>query len=100
MGALGAAGGTAGLIAVGLLTSYAGRPYIFVLNVPTGAAVLLLARRVVPESRLDSTRRRYDPFGAVTITGALVVFVHAISQAPQAGWETTRTLAMLAGRAA
>jgi len=96
-GALGAAGGTFGLITGGLLTSYAGWPFIFLLNVPIGAAVLLLTRRVVPESRLDSTRRRYDPYGAVTITGALVVLVYAISQAPQAGWESTRTVSMLAG---
>jgi EmrB/QacA subfamily drug resistance transporter len=95
-GALGATGATVGLIAGGLLTTYAGWRYIFFLNLPIGAAVLLLARRVVPESRMDSVRRRYDPFGAVTITGALVVLVYAISQAPQVGWGTTRTLTMLA----
>jgi hypothetical protein len=54
---------------------------------------------VVPESRLDSTRRRYDPFGGVTITGALVLLVYAISEAPRVGWGATRTLAMLAGAA-
>ena len=42
--------------------------HIFYLNVPIGAAVLLLARRVVPESRLRGARRRYDPLGAVTVT--------------------------------
>jgi EmrB/QacA subfamily drug resistance transporter len=96
-GALGATGATVGLLAGGLLTRYAGWPYIFFLNVPIGAAVLLLARRVVPESRLESTRRRYDPFGALTITGALVMLVYAISQAPQIGLGTTQTLAMLGG---
>ncbi len=95
-GAMGAAGATVGLLAGGLLTRYAGWPYIFFLNVPIGAAALLLARRVVPESRLDAVRRRYDPFGAVTITGGLVLLVYAISQAPQVGWVTTRTLALLA----
>lgn len=96
-GALGATGATVGLLAGGLLTRYAGWPYIFFLNVPIGVAVLVLARRVVPESRLSSTRRRYDPFGALTITGALVMLVYAISQAPQIGWGTTQTLAMLSG---
>jgi EmrB/QacA subfamily drug resistance transporter len=98
-GALGASGATVGLLSGGLLTRYAGWPYIFFLNVPIGAAVLLLTRRVVPESRLDSTRRRYDPFGGVTITGALVLLVYAISEAPRVGWGATRTLAMLAGAA-
>ena len=98
-GALGAGGATIGLLAGGLLTTYAGWRYIFFLNVPIGAAVLLLARRVVPESRLASTRRRYDPFGALTVTGGLVVLVYAVSRAPQVGWGSSRTLALLTGSA-
>ena len=99
-GGIGATAATAGLLAGGLLTQYAGWRYIFFLNVPIGAAALLLARRVVPESRLRSTRRRYDPLGAVTVTGALVLLVYAISQAATVGWTSTRTLAMLAASAA
>jgi MFS family permease len=99
-GAIGAAGATAGLLAGGLLTRYAGWPYIFFLNVPIGATALVLARRVVPESRLRLARRRYDPFGALTVTGALVAGVYGISQAPAAGWTAPRTLALLAASAA
>src|SRR4029077_15852958 len=40
-GGIGAAGATAGLLAGGLLTRYAGWQYIFYLNVPIGAAALL-----------------------------------------------------------
>ncbi len=39
------------------------------------------ARRIVPESRLETTRRRYDPFGAITVTGGLLLGVYALSQA-------------------
>ena len=99
-GAIGAMGATVGVLAGGLLTRYAGWQYIFFLNVPIGAAALALAPRVVPESRLYSERRRYDPFGAVSVTGALVLFVYAISQAPEMGWGATRTVAMLATAAA
>src|SRR5499425_3220501 len=99
-GAIGATAASAGLLAGGVLTRYAGWRYIFFLNVPIGAAALLLARRVVPESRLRSARRRYDPLGAVTVTGALVLLVYAISQAPTAGWASARTLALLATAAA
>ena len=99
-GGIGAAGATVGVLAGGLLTRYAGWQYIFYLNVPIGAAALLLARRVVPESRLHGARRRYDPLGAVTVTGALVLLVYAISQAPTAGWTAARTLALLAAAAA
>src|SRR5215469_3173389 len=73
---IGATAATVGLLAGGVLTRYAGWQYIFYLNVPIGAAVLLLARRVVPESRLHGVRRRYDPFGA------------SPSPAPSSSWST------------
>jgi EmrB/QacA subfamily drug resistance transporter len=95
-GALGAGGATVGVIAGGLLTRYAGWQYIFYLNVPIGAAALLLAPRVVPESRLDTVRRKFDSAGALAGTGGLVLLVDAISQAPQYGWGATRTIGVLA----
>src|SRR5690242_15588070 len=99
-GAIGASGATIGVLAGGALTRYAGWPYIFYLNVAVGGAALLLARRVVPESRLQGAHRRYDPLGALTVTGALVLVVYAISQAPAVGWTAARTLALLASAAA
>ncbi|HEU5425366.1 MAG TPA: MFS transporter, partial [Actinocrinis sp.] len=98
-GAIGASGATVGVLAGGVLTRYAGWPYIFYLNVAVGGAALLLTRRVLPESRLDAARRRYDPLGAVTVTGALVILVYAISQAPTVGWTAARTLVLLASAA-
>ena len=98
-GAIGASGATVGVLAGGALTRYAGWPYIFYLNVVVGVAALLLTRRVVPESRLRDARRRYDPLGAITVTGALVILVYAISQAPTVGWAATQTLALLAASA-
>jgi len=99
-GGLGAGGATVGVIAGGLLTRYAGWQYIFYLNVPIGAAALALAPRIVPDSRLATTRRRFDALGAVAGTGGLVLLVDAIAQAPQYGWGATRTVALLAASAA
>src|SRR5947207_9060972 len=99
-GAIGASGATVGVIVGGLLTRYVGWQYIFFLNVPIGAAALLLAPRIVPESRLTTERRRYDPFGAVTVTGGLSLLVYAVSTAPQAGWASARTVTLLAASAA
>jgi EmrB/QacA subfamily drug resistance transporter len=99
-GAIGAAGATIGVITGGLLTEYAGWEYIFYLNVPVGAAALLLAPRLIPESRLAGARRRFDPLGALTVTGALLLLVYTISNAPQAGWGSARTVALLAVSAA
>ena len=98
-GGIGAAGATFGLIAGGLLTRYVGWEYIFVLNVPIGAAALLLAPRLVPESKLDAARRRYDPFGALTVTGGLLLLVYSISRAPQVGWSAASTVLLLASSA-
>jgi len=98
-GGLGAGGATVGVIAGGVLTRYAGWQYIFYINVPIGVAALLLAPRIVPDSRLDTVRRRFDAAGALAGTGGMVLLVDAISQAPQYGWGGTRTIAVLSAAA-
>jgi EmrB/QacA subfamily drug resistance transporter len=95
-GRAGALGGTVGLLAGGILTTYFGWRYIFFFNVPIGAAALAVSPKLVPESRAVGIRRRYDPLGAVSITAAVLIFVYAISQAPQVGWTATHTIALLA----
>src|SRR6476660_8803095 len=99
-GAIGASGATVGLITGGLLTRYVGWEYIFFLNVPIGATAMLLTPRLVPESRRDAARRRFDPFGAVTVTAGLLLLVYALSKAPQDGWSSARTITLLAASAA
>src|SRR5438270_2837690 len=99
-GGLGATAGTTGLIAGGILTKYAGWQSIFYLNVPIGVVALALAPRIVPDSRLATTGRRFDAFGAIAGTGGLVLLVDAISQAPQYGWGATRTIVLLAASVA
>jgi EmrB/QacA subfamily drug resistance transporter len=98
-GGIGAAGATVGLITGGVLTRYLGWEYIFFLNVPIGAAAMALAPRIVPESRLETARRRFDALGAVTVTGGLLLLVYALSKAPELGWSSPRTLALLAASA-
>src|SRR5438034_7106140 len=99
-GGIGAAGATIGLITGGLLTRYVGWESIFFLNVPVGIAALLLAPRIVPESRLEAARRRFDPLGAITVTGGLLLLVYALSKAPEVGWGAARTVTLLALSAA
>ena len=99
-GGLGAAAGTTGLIAGGILTKYVGWQSIFYLNVPIGVVALALAPRIVPDSRLSTTGRRFDLLGATVGTGGLMLLVDAISQAPQYGWGATRTIVLLAASVA
>jgi EmrB/QacA subfamily drug resistance transporter len=99
-GALGGSGAAVGVLAGGILTESLGWEWIFWVNVPVGAAVIALTPFVVPESFRQTTRRRYDPLGAITVTAGLALLVYAISEAPNVGWATARTILLLAAAAA
>jgi EmrB/QacA subfamily drug resistance transporter len=94
-GALGGSGAAAGVLFGGILVKYLGWEWIFFVNVPVGAAVLLLSTRLVPESTADLEHRRFDAAGAVTVTAGLAVLVYAISKAPDVGWSAARTIVLL-----
>ncbi len=95
-GAMGGSGAAAGVLFGGILTKYAGWEWIFFVNVPVGAAVLLLTRFVVRESRAQGLRG-FDAGGAITVTAGLALLVYAISKAPDDGWGSGRTIGELVG---
>ncbi len=95
-GALGATGGTVGLLTGGLVTRYLGWQYIFYLNIPIGTLALALAPRLLPRGASEATNRRFDLPGALVGTGGLVVLADAVSQTPQYGWAGARTVVLLA----
>src|SRR5947208_4188426 len=87
-----AAGFTFGLVVGGLLTELSWR-YTFAAVVPVALALFVAARRVVgPDVISEGVRGRLDPGGALTITGAMLVFVYAIVVAPDAGLLSAQTL--------
>jgi MFS family permease len=87
-----AAGFTFGLVAGGLLTQLSWR-YTFLVVAPVALVLLLAALRVVhPDAAARDNARRLDVAGALTITGASLIFVWAIVEAPTAGWLSPRTL--------
>src|SRR6185369_13483045 len=59
-GALGGSGAAVGVLLGGVLTEYLSWRWIFFVNVPVGALVLLLAPRIVHESRREGAQRHYD----------------------------------------
>ncbi|MDX6493994.1 MAG: hypothetical protein QOH02_1929, partial [Gaiellaceae bacterium] len=95
-GAVAGSGAAFGVLLGGVLTKYLGWEWIFFVNVPVGAIVLLLTTRFVRESHADVEHRRYDAWGAVTITASLIILVYAISRAPFVGWASARTIGLLA----
>jgi MFS family permease len=98
-GALGGIGATAAWLIGGPLVDGPGWRWIFFINIPFGLAALALSPRLLRESRAAVTRRSYDPAGALTITGALVLLVYAVVEAPSVGWGDVQTILMLAGSA-
>jgi EmrB/QacA subfamily drug resistance transporter len=98
-GALGGIGATAGWLIGGPLVDGPGWEWIFFINIPLGLAALAASPVILRESRATLTRRSYDPAGALTITGALVLLVYAVVEAPDAGWTDAQTILLLAGSA-
>ena len=98
-GALGGSGAAVGVLAGGILTKYLGWEWIFFVNVPVGAAALLLTPRFVRESRSEQERTN-DPIGAVTVTAGLALLVYAVSTAPNHGWSSATTIGCIVGAVA
>jgi EmrB/QacA subfamily drug resistance transporter len=99
-GALGGIGATTAWLIGGPLVDGPGWEWIFFINIPVGLAALALSPLLLRESRATTTPRSYDPAGALTITGALVLLVYAVVEAPDTGWGDPRTILELAGSAA
>lgn len=70
-GGLGGTGASAGLLLGGVLTDWAGWPWIFFTNVPVCLGVLMLCPMLLPESTRYA--QRLDVPGALTATSALVL---------------------------
>jgi MFS family permease len=79
----------------GILTKYLGWEWIFWVNVPVAILVLILTPFYVRESRRENVVHDYDLPGAISVTAGLIVLVYAISEAPQVGWWTFRTVGLL-----
>jgi EmrB/QacA subfamily drug resistance transporter len=99
-GFISAGGGSVGVLLGGLITDLLDWRWIFLINLPVGAAVLLMALRLVPRGDPAGPRPRLDFGGAVLVTAALMLAVYGIVGAEQAGWLSLQTLAALAAAAA
>jgi EmrB/QacA subfamily drug resistance transporter len=82
-------GATIGLLLGGVLTDYINWRWVFFVNVPIAAAVLL-GSSVLAEG--ETHTGRLDIPGSVTGTGGLVALVYGITRAGQSGWADTWTL--------
>jgi EmrB/QacA subfamily drug resistance transporter len=98
-GAVAGAGGAAGVLLGGILTSGLSWRWVLFVNVPIGLAAALLAPRTLHESRAEDGTTTFDLPGAVTVTAGLSLLVYAVVDTVNSGWGSTATLLRLAGAA-
>src|SRR6202790_4930052 len=96
-GAMTGAGGAAGVLLGGILTSGLNWRWVLFVNAPIGIAAAALAPRTLVESRAEDGARTFDFPGAVTVTAGLSLLVYAIVDAVNVGWGSSRTLLEIGG---
>ena len=96
-GAVAGAGGAAGVLLGGILTSGLSWRWVLFVNVPIGLACAYVAPRILNESSAESETRSFDVPGAVTVTAGLSLLVYALVEAVNAGWGSAETLSKIAG---
>jgi EmrB/QacA subfamily drug resistance transporter len=99
-GAVAGAGGAAGVLLGGILTSGLGWEWVLFVNVPIGLAAAALAPRTLVESRSEDAHQSFDVPGAVSVTGGLALLVYALVSAVNDGWGSTATILRIAGAVA
>jgi predicted MFS family arabinose efflux permease len=92
-------GFVAGQVLGGVLVQFTSWRAVFLVNVPVGILAVLLAPRLLDESRREArdeqARHRLDVVGALLITGAVAALVFAVSQADVLGWASPAVLGAL-----
>jgi EmrB/QacA subfamily drug resistance transporter len=92
-GAMGAVGGSTGVLLGGVLTQLLGWQWILFINVPVGLLGAVGAMRFIPQSTPVAVgERHYDFAGAVSVTAGLVLVTFAIVRTDVNGWTSAPTL--------
>jgi len=89
------AGGTAGVFLGSIITAWLDWPWVFLINVPIGIAVLFLVLKLI---HYGERKKGYiDILGALTVTVSLALLVYSIVTANEVGWLSMQTVSLLAG---
>lgn len=96
-GAMGGAGGAAGVLLGGVLTDLLSWRWILFINVPIGLLAAAGAQRLIAEGRSATGTRDFDLRGALSATIGLSLLVLGIVRTDQTGWGDGGTLALIAG---
>ena len=97
-GAVAGSGAAAGVLLGGVLTSALGWRSVLFVNVPIGIAAILIAPRLLSESK-GEVAGGFDLPGAALVTAGLSALVYALVRAASVGWGSTQTIGVLAAAA-
>jgi len=95
IGFVAAGGGSIGVLAGGVLTDVLSWHWIFLVNIPIGAAVIASCLVLLPADSGARARAKLDIAGAVAVTGSLMLAVYAIVNGNEQGWTSLQTLGLL-----
>ena len=90
-----AGGGSIGVLMGGLLTDRFNWHWVFLVNLPIGAAVYALCLWLIPAAP-GRHGQKLDVAGAVTVTLSLMFAVYAVVNGNEAGWTSGQTMGLLA----
>ncbi len=93
--AVSGAGSAIGLTVGGMLTDWGSWRWVFFVNIPVGAAIVLLAPRFIKETERHRGGR-FDIAGALTGTLGMATLVYAFIRVGDTGWGDTRALSSFA----
>jgi len=85
-------GGSVGLLLGGLITESVDWHWIFFINLPIGAATILLGRAFIEEGETIGLGGGVDWLGALLVTVSLMLGVYAIVGTAEHGWGSSHTL--------
>ena len=80
----------------GILTEWAGWRWIFFVNIPIGAAAIVVSLLRVDESKSPGTPR-VDWLGTAALTGSLFLLVYGLLQGNEKGWSSALIVGCLVG---
>jgi EmrB/QacA subfamily drug resistance transporter len=96
---LGGVAGAAGPLVGGYLLAIGSWRWVFFINLPVAAAVLVITARHVPESRDPTTSGRIDTAGAALAVVFLAGLTYGLIEAPTRGWSSPAVVACLVAAA-
>jgi EmrB/QacA subfamily drug resistance transporter len=94
--ALGGGGAALGVLMGGILTAGPGWSWIFYVNVPLGAAVIVALTVLLPRRIQGYGGQRLDIPGAVLVIAATGTMIYALIAAGDRGWLAAGTLSLIA----